>query len=308
MACPCSSRKLEAEYGFSARALPAGAEGTLEYRVFFANQRGERISPWHSIPLFADGGLLNMVCEIPRGTRAKFEVATGEAGNPIKQDVKKGKLRRYGIDMEWNYGMLPQTWEDPAHASADCGGFVGDNDPVDVVELGDHDPASGAVYAVKPVAALAMIDEGELDWKIVAVAARDPRCALVNDVADVEMHFPGQLAAIREWFRTYKTHDGKPLNAFELNEEFVGRDYTMDVIRQTHGFWRALVERARAGQGEAAKVAVGDVPIYTACTGEAPEEPAAELADTMMHVLEAITAKAHPEQRALERPSAMLGA
>jgi len=63
-----------------------------------------------------------------------LQVSTSEEGNPIKQDIKKGKLRFYGIDMEWNYGMFPQTWEDPAHASEDCGGFVGDNDPVDVVD------------------------------------------------------------------------------------------------------------------------------------------------------------------------------
>ncbi len=36
-----------------------------------------------------------------------------EAGTPIKQDVKKGKLRFYPYNINWNYGLLPQTWEDP---------------------------------------------------------------------------------------------------------------------------------------------------------------------------------------------------
>lgn len=35
-----------------------------------------------------------------------------------------------------------------------------------------------------------MIDEGELDWKIVAISLDDPRASLVNDVDDVEKHFP----------------------------------------------------------------------------------------------------------------------
>ena len=35
-----------------------------------------------------------------------------------------------------------------------------------------------------------MIDEGELDWKIVAISLDDPRASLVNDVKDVEKHFP----------------------------------------------------------------------------------------------------------------------
>lgn len=42
-----------------------------------------------------------------------MEVSTKEAKNPIKQDIKKGNLRFYPYNINWNYGMLPQTWEDP---------------------------------------------------------------------------------------------------------------------------------------------------------------------------------------------------
>lgn len=35
-----------------------------------------------------------------------------------------------------------------------------------------------------------MIDEGELDWKIVAISLDDPKASLVNDIDDVEKHFP----------------------------------------------------------------------------------------------------------------------
>ena len=31
-----------------------------------------------------------------------------------------------------------------------------------------------------------MIDSGELDWKVIAISADDPRAELVNDVPDVE--------------------------------------------------------------------------------------------------------------------------
>lgn len=43
---------------------------------------------------------------------------------------------------------------------------------------------------MKPLAALAMIDEGELDWKIIAISLDDPKASLVNDIDDVEKHFP----------------------------------------------------------------------------------------------------------------------
>ena len=45
-----------------------------------------------------------------------------------------------------------QTWEDPAHISEDCEGHIGDNDPVDIVEIGDRTSSTGSIYAVKPIA------------------------------------------------------------------------------------------------------------------------------------------------------------
>ena len=42
----------------------------------------------------------------------------------------------------------------------------GDNDPVDVVEVGVKQLRTGGVYRVKSLGAYAMIDEGELDWKV----------------------------------------------------------------------------------------------------------------------------------------------
>lgn len=47
-----------------------------------------------------------------------------------------------------------QTWEDPHHKSEDCDGHIGDNDPVDVVEIGDKTAKTGEIYAVKPVAGM----------------------------------------------------------------------------------------------------------------------------------------------------------
>lgn len=42
----------------------------------------------------------------------------------------------------------------------------GDNDPIDVVEIGSKALAMGTVAEVKPLGVLAMIDDGELDWKV----------------------------------------------------------------------------------------------------------------------------------------------
>merc|ERR1719375_2310180 len=150
-----------------------GEPGTLEFRVKFSDDSGKSISPWHDIPLQVKDGVFNAIFEIPKMTKPKMEVATKEEGNPIAQDEKKGKLRDYHGPIFWNYGMFPQTWEDP-NAEDPALKCNGDNDPVDVVEIGSKALAQGTITAVKPLGALAMIDEGELDWKVIAVAVDDP--------------------------------------------------------------------------------------------------------------------------------------
>jgi len=92
-----------------------------------------------------------------------LQIATKVEGNPIMQDEKKGKARLYHGPIFWNYGCLPQTWEDPnVKGDADVGGAFGDDDPVDVVEIGAASQEMGAVVPVKPLGVLSMIDDGEV--------------------------------------------------------------------------------------------------------------------------------------------------
>merc|ERR1719410_667316 len=115
---------------------PVGEACTETYRLKFQDTSGIMISPWHDIPLAtSEVGVFRMLVEIPKMTKSKFEVSTKEEGNPIAQDVKKGKLREYHGPIFWNYGMFPQTWEDPNVVNLDTK-CAGDNDPVDVVEIG----------------------------------------------------------------------------------------------------------------------------------------------------------------------------
>lgn len=111
------SRVLAAAYGVDKR----GEFPSLEFRCFVKDESNAVVSAWHGIPLKNADGTYNFLCEIPKETKAKMEVATDEKTTPIKQDVKKGKLRDYPYNINWNYGMLPQTWEDRARAPDDEG-------------------------------------------------------------------------------------------------------------------------------------------------------------------------------------------
>jgi inorganic pyrophosphatase len=224
-----------------------GEAGTESYRVFFKDG-DKNISPWHDVPLKADGGLYNMVNEIPKYTKAKMEVATKEESNPIAQDMKKGKLRDYHGPIFWNYGCLPQTWEDPnvEHPELKC---FGDNDPIDVVEIGSKALATGEIAPVKVLGVLAMIDDGELDWKLIAINKDDELASSLNDINDVETKCPGTISGIREWFRWYKTPDDKPLNGFGFDEKCLDKATAEAVIDETHAHYNAL-KSGKADKGK----------------------------------------------------------
>jgi inorganic pyrophosphatase len=119
---------------YSARKV--GAPHTLDHRVYLEKD-GVPISPFHDVPLYANEQqtILNMIVEVPRWTNAKMEVrcfaygflsaeacltnislqiSKEETLNPIKQDIKKGKLRfvRNCFPHKgylWNYGAFPQV-------------------------------------------------------------------------------------------------------------------------------------------------------------------------------------------------------
>lgn len=224
-----------------------GSLYSLDYRLFIKGPTGF-VSPWHDIPLFADepNKVFNMVVEIPRWTNAKMEMATKEPLSPIKQDEKKG-LPRFVHNIFphngyiWNYGALPQTWENPEHTDEHTGA-KGDNDPIDIIEIGSKIHKRGAVVQVKIIGTLALLDEGETDWKLVSIDVSDPLAKEINSIDDVEKHFPGLLKHTHEWFKVYKIPTGKPANEFAFNGEFKDREFAHKVIAQTHDFWKALIK------------------------------------------------------------------
>ncbi|ORX97832.1 inorganic pyrophosphatase [Basidiobolus meristosporus CBS 931.73] len=224
-----------------------GAPNSLEYRVY-CEKDGKVISPFHDIPLFANekAKTVNMVVEIPRWTNAKLEMSLGQPLNPIKQDVKKGNLRfvRNCFPHKgyiWNYGALPQTWEDPTHVHSETKA-KGDNDPIDFLEIGQKIGHTGEVKEVKVLGVMALLDEGETDWKVIGIDVKDPLADKCNDLEDVKEHFPGLIESTREWFRIYKMPDGKPENQFAFDGEVKNKDYALEVIHDTHQAWRDLVK------------------------------------------------------------------
>ena len=139
------------------------------------------------IPAQPEPGLINVLVEIPAGSKNKYE---------FDKDMQAFILDRVlfaSVQYPYDYGFIPNTLAD-------------DGDPLDGMVMMDQPTFPGCVIAARPIGMLEMIDGGDRDEKILCVPAEDPRYAGVKTLADVAPH---RLDEIAEFFRTYKNFEKK---------------------------------------------------------------------------------------------------
>ncbi|OQS54520.1 IPP1 [Ecytonucleospora hepatopenaei] len=226
--------------------IEIGSKYTSDYRVY-PRKDGNIISPFHDIITHNEDGTYNCINEIPRFENAKFEVSKEDEFNPIKQDVKKDKVRfiknifpTKGYPA--NYGAFPRTFEDPKILDKFCNA-LGDNDPLDCVDISNVTKEVGSVYKAKVLGCLAMLDGGEADWKIIVIDVKDCIADKVNDLCDVKKHFPGFLENLFAWFRDYKKPDGKPENSFALNGEYQNAEFAKNIVKEASKNYEDFVKK-----------------------------------------------------------------
>jgi inorganic pyrophosphatase len=141
-------------------------------------------------------GTVNAVVEIPQGDIRKFEtnVTTGQLFWELKGGVPR-KVAYLGYPA--NYGMVPQT-------------LGGDGDPLDILVIGPMQ-LRGTVAPVKLVGVMRMIDGGDLDDKLLAVAPGSSFDG--KTLADLDA--AGVLAILKIWFESYKGPGAIQVTGFE---------------------------------------------------------------------------------------------
>ena len=142
------------------------------------------------------------VVEIPAGTNKKIEI--DKASNTFKVDQRDGKDRVIAfLPYPANYGFIRDTFSDPAKG--------GDGDAVDVLVIAEQ-LKTGTVIAIEPLAMLKLIDDGEEDFKILAVPADDRLNVLkVKDLTDDPKKEQAIKEIIEKWFLSYDTDPVKVL-------------------------------------------------------------------------------------------------
>lgn len=72
-----------------------------------------------------------------------------------------------------------QTWENPNYISPYTS-KKGDNDPIDVIEIGQSVATVGQIKQVKILGIIGLLDQDETDWKVVVIDANDPLSDKIN--------------------------------------------------------------------------------------------------------------------------------
>jgi 3'-phosphoadenosine 5'-phosphosulfate synthase len=221
-------------------------EGKFGSQSFRLSHR-EYDSLWHDVflhPQRQSGTdfVVHMITEIPMYMTAKMEIQKELPGNPIAQDTNSDSSPRYytyGTPF-FNYGLLPQTWEDPNLKSAQ--GYGGDNDPLDVIELGSQPLPMGSIQPCRVLGSFELIDEGETDHKILCISLSDPDASSIFTLADLERKKPQHLNNLRDWLKRYKTSDGKGENKLASEVPRTALE-AKEVIMETHDRWKALCRK-----------------------------------------------------------------
>jgi inorganic pyrophosphatase len=138
-------------------------------------------------PEWVDTDLIEVIVEIPRGSRNKYE-----------------------LDRERGFIRLDRVLYSSVHYPTDYGFVVGtlapDGDALDALVVIDEPTFPGCHVVARPLGVLNMRDERAPDQKILAVAIGDPHYNQMHEIGDIGQQW---LLEIENFFQTYKALEAK---------------------------------------------------------------------------------------------------
>jgi inorganic pyrophosphatase len=169
--------------------------------------------PWHGAH-FGDNAprTVNALIEIPQGSRCKYEV--DKTTGLLRLDRVIYSSFHYPI----NYGFIPQT-------------LGQDGDPLDILVLCSQPIQPLCLVEAGVIGNMQMMDSGQVDDIIIAVAAKDPSVNHYHKTDDLPHHF---LLELRNFFEQYKVLENKKVAI----DNFQDKDTACKVIQDAIEYYR----------------------------------------------------------------------
>ncbi len=138
----------------------------------------------HSIKAHGKDSLINVVIEIPNGSKSKIEYDIN------KEEFLVDRVLSTELSFPFNYGFVPETWSK-------------DNDPLDAVVLSSLQLDTGKVIESKIIGLLATIDEKGTDTKLITIpnSETNPIYSKINTVEDLDQKTKSN---IQYFYKNYK--------------------------------------------------------------------------------------------------------
>lgn len=156
------------------------------------------LHPWHGVtPGDHAPRTVNAVIEIPQGSRCKYEI--DKPSGLLKLDRVIYSSFHYPV----NYGFIPQS-------------YGGDKDPLDILVITSLPVQPLTIMEAKVIGVMQMIDGGDPDDKIIAVAATDPGVNHYNNIEELPKHFFDEL---RHFFEEYKKLENKTVKVEDIGDK-----------------------------------------------------------------------------------------
>lgn len=177
----------------------------------------DKSNPWHGVDIGDNiPDTVNGIIEIPQNTRAKYEL--DKDSGLLKMDRVIYSAMHYPA----NYGFIPKTYCD-------------DHDPLDIVVLSQISIVPLCIVSARVIGVMRMLDNGEADDKIIAVAENDQSVNHISDISELPEHFFREL---RSFFEDYKKLENKTVKV----EEFQDSNVAKQVLSQAIIDYRKLIE------------------------------------------------------------------
>lgn len=165
------------------------------------------MNPWHHVSIGDKAPeIVNGIIEIPKNTRAKYELDK-ESGLLMLDRVLYSS-----VYYPANYGFIPRTYCD-------------DKDPLDILVLSQIDVVPLCIVPAKVLGVMRMLDQGEADDKIIAVALNDMSWNHYNDISELPSHFKKE---IKNFFEDYKKLENKTVKV----EDFLDKKVAIEIVNK----------------------------------------------------------------------------